>query len=153
MKRITMLLVLASVVAVVASAQPVRPDFSGKWVLDSAKSEMPLFLQRADMTVRHQDPKLVVSERQVNDRGTATGNYNYTTDGVASKGIDQGTTYETTGQWEGSVLVIRQKITGGINAETAEPWSLSADGTLLTIERSRKDAKGTTTHKLVYVKQ
>ena len=153
MKYFTVVLVLACVAVGAASAQPARPDFGGKWVLDPAKSEMPPFLQRADMTVRHQDPKLVVSERSISERGTAQGNYNYTTDGVTSKAVERGTTYETTGQWEGSVIVIRQKIYGELNVETAERWSLSADGTLLTIDRSRKDAKGTTTRKLVYVKQ
>jgi len=153
MKQLIAILVLASVAAVTASFQPARPDFSGKWVLDPARSEMPPFLQRADMTVRHQDPKLVVSERSFSERGTAQGNYNYTTDGVTTKGVDGGTTYETTGQWEGAAIVIRQKITGGMNADVVERWSLSADGSLLTIEHTMKDAGRTTSSKKVYVKQ
>lgn len=136
-----------------ASAQTVRPDFSGEWVLDLAKSVVPPSLQQAEMTVQHQDPTLAVTDRQRHDTGGTVGTYHYTIDGVASTATQGGTTYETTGRWEGPVLVIRQKITGKMNSEPVERWSLSADGNVLTIERSRNDTKGTATRTFVYLKQ
>ncbi len=125
----------ALLVALPGAAQD-KPNFSGTWKLNAAKSDYgpipaPEKLQR---TIKHSDPDLNISTTQTGQQGESTTELVYTTDGkpVTNK-TPRG---EVTGnaKWDGNVLVIASKREmQGAEITTNERWTLSEDGKMLTI--------------------
>ncbi len=146
---------LALVVAALAFAQG-KPNFSGTWTLDTAKSEMPggggggRGMGGGPMTVTQNDKQLTV-ERTM---GENTMKQVYNLDGTESKNEMMGRGGQTmtstaTAKWEGDKLVITTKSEGPNGPrEQTQSWSLNPDGTL-TIERTM----GQGTAKMVYTKK
>ena len=84
------------------------PNFSGSWILNTAKSDYGQFPAPEVMTreIRHNDPVLSLSTYQKGAQGELTTDLTYTTDGKpAINGPNQGSAH-----WEGDKLI------------TAPPW-------------------------------
>jgi hypothetical protein len=134
-----------------------RPDFSGTWTLDMAKSDMgqarPIGMPARKVTlVIKQTPALLAIEHKVGDRTeTAT----HKLDGSESVNKSpSGQDIKSTSRWVGSTLVTKSVMsTGNGTAETSDVRSLSADGKVMTIELTRKTPGGEVKQKLIYNKE
>jgi hypothetical protein len=149
--------VLALAVTAIAFAQA-RPDFSGTWTLDPARSVMgggpggrgpggpggpgPA----GPMTVRQTATELV---REIS-RGERTMTMAYKLDGSESTNAMGPMTSKSTASWNGEQLVIKTvRDTPNGTMETTETWSLGAGGNELMIVTATPRGE----RKMVYVKK
>ena len=132
--------ILTLVIAVSLSAAPKRPNFSGNWELDTAKSQMrPTKWNSLGLAVEHQEPKLKVNVTLKYPDG---GDYRYliplTTDGQPAS-VDMGKNVRVyRANWLGAKLELKWNEEG----QRTETWSLSQDGKTLTIIGSAKLTNG-----------
>jgi hypothetical protein len=159
MKKL-MLAALVFLLTASATAQAVKPDFSGKWNLDVAKSDFGAAPRPESIVhvIAHTEPALRVESTQTTQQGTATNVRNLTTDGkentntLRAMGGEQ--EVKSTTKWDGNKLVTALKIAfQGMTADILDTWDLSADGKVLTISREFKTSQGDFTQKTVYNKQ
>jgi hypothetical protein len=135
-----------------------KPDFSGTWTLDTAKSDMGQGRASAQAPTRtvtvviKQTPGALVIDRKAGERvETAT----LKLDGSESiNKSPSGQDIKSTSQWVGSTLVTKSMMaTGEGTAETSDVRSLSADGKVMTIDMTRKTPRGDVRQKLIYNRQ
>ena len=141
-RRITLVLALL----VFAGAALAKPNFSGQWKINGAKSSYGQFPvpEKYDRKIVHDDPKLEISTTQsgFGGQGDFTLEAKYTTDGKESSNPGfGGGAMKGTAKWDGDTLVI-ESVLAGQNGEIkfVEKWTLSADGK--TIEMSTKGSGG-----------
>lgn len=141
--------------ALAGSAQDAKPDFSGKWVLDTAKSDFGMLPPASAQThvIEHKDPKLKVNTTTKGPQGETSSERNYTTDGKENTNTQGPQEIKSTTKWDGKRLVTESKreIQGNI-IEIKDTWELSEDGKGLTISRDLKSPQGETSQKLIYNK-
>jgi hypothetical protein len=126
---------------VTLTAAQKKPNFSGRWELDPAKSQLrPLTKwNHLALVVEHQEPKLNVNMTTKFANGDAnTSELPLTTDGreVALETGKVSRLYRT--NWVGAKLVVKWDQGG----ERSETWALSPDGKTLTIDCAAKPANG-----------
>jgi hypothetical protein len=140
MKRVILALGLVCLVAAVAFAQA-KPNFAGKWTLDTAKSELggggggrggggP-------MTVTQTDKQLTV-ERTMGEN-TVKSVYNLDGTESVNEVSMRGNTMKqaSTAKWDGAKLVITTKFEGPNGPiEQNQTWSM-ADGNLVIEQQGR----------------
>jgi hypothetical protein len=146
--------VLALAITALASAQT-KPDFSGTWTLDPARSETaggPGGGGRGPggpagpMTVKQTATEL---SREMS-RGGQTMTMSYKLDGTESTNTMGPMTAKSTASWSGEKLVIKTvRETQNGTMETSETWSLAAGGKELTIVTVSPRGE----RKMVYTKQ
>ena len=157
MMRKTLLVCAAIFVATCLwAAQESKPNFSGKWELDVAKSEfgaLPGPSSRTDV-IDHQEPKVKITVTVKGPQGERTFERNYTTDGKENTNTQFNMEVKSKTHWEGKVLVTELKLEiQGNPLEIKEQWELSEDGKVLVIKRDLKSSQGDTSQKLVFSKQ
>jgi hypothetical protein len=143
-----------------AAAQDVKPDFSGKWNLDVAKSDFgpappP---ESIVMVIEHKEPNVKVSITQTGQQGVMSNVRNLTTDGkentnlMRTMGGEQDV--KSTTKWDGKKLATVLKIDAqGATVEIQDAWELAADGKVLTVSRVFKTPQGDFNTKAVFNKQ
>jgi len=165
LRRFPTSVALALVLAAAALAAPApsppavpRPDFSGTWVLDTARTEfgnIPGGRWRARVDViEHRDPALRQSLYMDNGVRRDTTHYVYNTAGrpVANRVDKQDIT--ATVQWQGSDLRLVSKTRLMLIEMTLdETWRLSPDGRTLTMTRLLKYPLGEGRAKLVFTRR
>jgi hypothetical protein len=146
--------------AVSAGAQNARPDFSGKWVLDTAKSDFgpsppPEFIIHV---IEHKEPNIKIVTSQKTMLGETTNERNLTTDGkdntnkMRMMGGEQDV--KSTSHWDGGKLATTMKLdVQGTTVELNDTWELSDAGKVLTIVRAVKTPQGDFTVKTVFNQQ
>jgi hypothetical protein len=144
-----------------ALAQSAKPNFSGKWILDQENSNLGAnakMIQKRQsiitLEVLHIDPQLVIISKNEFQGKVAIHEMKHMTDGKPYSNIgDQGTVINSKSHWEGNILVIESshESKSGLR-QTAERYSLSADGKVFTLE-SLKKAENTPNRMLVFRKQ
>ena len=134
-----------------------KPDFSGTWTLDMAKSDMghgrPSAPSAAKVTiVIKQTPAVLATTRNVG-KGPQTAIEKL--DGSESiNKSPSGQDSRSASRWVGSTLVTKSVMsTGQGTVETTFVRSLSADGKVMTIDTTMKTRNGETKKKLIYNKQ
>ena len=146
--------VLALAVTALAFAQG-KPDFSGTWTLDPAKSQMggggaPGGGGRGPagpITITQTATELT---RQVTGREGQPITLTYKLDGTESTNTMGPTTARSKASWDGNKLVLKTvRETPNGTVEATDTWSLSADGKELTIHSSTPRGERT----MVYTKQ
>jgi hypothetical protein len=146
-------LVALSLVSV--SAQQ-KPDFSGTWKLNVAKSDFGILggpTSRTDVII-HKDPSLSNSVTAEGAQGKVESKINYTTDGKEAVNKIGDREIKSTLKWAGSVLVINSKFTyNDADVVGEDNWTLSADGKTLTITRHFTSSLGDADQKFVFEKQ
>jgi hypothetical protein len=146
---------LALVALALGVAQAAKPDFSGNWKLNAAKSDfgaMPT-PARTDK-IRHNDPILLDSYTQSGPQGEISVDMKYSTDGQETTSSLHGSDLKSVAKWEGDQLVIEGKLSlNGAEVTLKDRWSLSADGKTLTIQRHADTPMGQTHQKIVLEKQ
>ena len=136
-----------------------KPDFSGTWTLDVAKSDMGKArlsagaLEASKLTiVIKQSPAVLATTRNVG-RGPETTILKL--DGSESiNKSPSGLDIRSTSRWEGPTLVTKSVMsTGHGTTESTLVRSLSADGKVMTIDTTIKTSNGVKKQKLIYNKQ
>ena len=144
----------------ISTAAQGQPNFTGTWALDVAKSDfgpMP-GPDSVVMTIDHKDPTLKVNVAQKSQMGDATNDSTYTTDGkenvnkMRSPAGDQDV--KSTTKWNGKMLATSRTIEAqGMSIGIDETWDLSADGKVLTINRTLNTPQGAFSTKMVLNKK
>ena len=133
-----------------------KPDFSGTWKLNVAKSDfgaLPGPESRTDV-ITHKDPSLSVNVTQEGADGRQQYTANYTTDGKEAVNQISSREVKSTLKWAGSTLLMTSKLVYNDVDVTGElTWSLSADGKTRTVSIHYKSAMGETDQKLIFEKQ
>ena len=155
MKYWTQLFCLTALVAGVHAA--IKPDFSGEWKLNPARSELgegfPAPTARTD-AIEHHEPNLRAHVQQVVAGQQREATFEYTTDGKECINQAFGNTVKAKLQWEDDALLIHSSMkVGGFGVTLDDRWTLSDGGKVLTISRhiERPGRKGD--QKLVFEKQ
>lgn len=150
------LLILLACVGIGALAADAKPNFSGDWKLDTAKSDFGGFPGPSSMTqkIAHEDPSLKVAAKMSTDNGDFDFESAYTTDGKESVNQFGPNSMKSTLAWEGDALLVNSKGQFGDNEVTMkDKWELSGDGKTLTVQRHFASSQGELTQKLVFQKQ
>lgn len=133
-----------------------KPNFSGTWKLNVAKSSfdpMPAPESRTDV-IEHTDATLKDSVTSVGGMGDIKGAMNFNTDGSETSNKLGPQEVKSTLAWEGSNLVINSKLMYNESEVTIKNvWSLSDDGKTLTESAHIASAMGEFDQKLIYEKQ
>jgi hypothetical protein len=109
-----------------------KPNFSGTWKLNVAKSDfgpLPAPDSRTDV-IDHNDPAMKINESMVTAQGNVNANINYTTDGKEATNQVGPREIKASLVWEGGKLVVNAKTTFQ-DAEVIikNVWTLSDDFT------------------------
>ena len=136
MKKIVILTVaLAAIGALGAAAD--KPNFSGDWTLDAAKSNFGQIPPPASMTrkVEQNGASVEVTQTETGGpQGEVTVTAKYSTDGQPTANQFRGADSQSTAKWEGDALAIvtNTKIQG-IPITVTERWTLSGDGKIMIV--------------------
>jgi len=154
------LLFLATVVFVVTAlicpAQEAKPDFTGKWVLDKAKSDFGQMPAPDTMSrvIDHKEPKMKIAETGKSERGERSSERNITTDGRENKNIFGSVEFVSRSKWEGKRLATEGKLkTQNGDFEINETMELNEDGKVMSLNRTFKGPQGEATQKLTLNKE
>lgn len=144
--------------AAVAFAAPLaaKPNFSGTWTLNVAKSDFGLLpgpTSRTDV-IEHNDPAFKDTVKQDGPQGAQTLTLSYTTDGKEATNDQGPMTVKSTLSWDGDNLVVDSKTNvQGNDVTIKQVWTLSADGNTLTVNAHLAAAAlGETDQKMVFDK-
>ncbi len=134
-----------------------KPNFSGSWKLNNAKSDfgpMPQGPEKFERKVDHKDPEMKVSTTQSMQGNERTTDSAYTIDGKEND-IQMGpATAKVTATWKESILeVVAKRDIQGNAITSAEKWALSADGKVLTVDTEITTPQGEFKLKFVMDKQ
>lgn len=132
----------AKAAARATSAPRVRPDLSGTWVLDTARSELGEFPGQPDARIdRIQQRGAVMLQTIVMERGGKrdTTTYRYVTDSSRVVNRLDHREIESRVWWEGAVLRLESSMRMLVfDLWTKERWSVAPDGRTLTVARRVK---------------
>ena len=113
-----------------------KPDFSGEWKMNPAKSDfgsMPA-PQVVTRSVKHHDPSLEYKSYQKGARGDATTEIKYTTDGKPCVNRIQDADAKGSAKWVGDELLIEYTLDyHGVPITSKEIWELGEGGRTLVI--------------------
>jgi hypothetical protein len=139
----------------VAVAQQ-KPDFSGTWKLNVAKSDfgaLPGPDSRTDV-ITHKEPSLTDEVTSEGAQGKQQYTVKYTTDGKEATNQIGGREVKSALKWEASTLLIDSKLLYNETEVNAQfKWSLSADGKTLTINAHYTSSLGETDQKIIMEKE
>ncbi len=136
MKKIIILtMALAAMAAFSAAAD--KPNFSGDWTVDVAKTNFGPIPGPTTRKVEHNDPALTMTETQTGGaQGNVTTTAKFSTDGTGTINKAMGGDAKSTATWDGNALAIVMK--GEVQSRPrtlTERWTLSDDGKVMTVTR------------------
>lgn len=131
-----------------------KPNFSGDWKMNAAKSNFgpipgPTSIVRK---VTHAEPSLAIVEEQQSDLGAQVTTRKYTTDGKDMSFESGGAVVRGTAVWERNTLILTS-IVDAISATFTDRMSLSEDGRTLTSAVHIASAQGDLDLVVVFDKQ
>ncbi|HEY9402781.1 MAG TPA: hypothetical protein VIQ24_08805 [Pyrinomonadaceae bacterium] len=151
--------------SMVVAAAAAKADFSGKWVMDKAKSEgVPPNMEQT-MTVTQTGDKIELETKIVAPQGERVIKDSYMVDGKETDFSPQGPQGamgkgKRTAKWsaDGAALEVSETATlngpnGPDEITATRKWSLAADGKTLTIELTFSGEQGVQKTKRVFAKQ
>ncbi len=154
---------LSAIVLLTAMVGAASPDFSGKWVMNKAKSEFRFGpdgpVPDVTMSVQQSADSIKVSQTFAGEQGEFNQDFDLKINGVTQQ--IQGFANQpakASAKWDASVLVldISQDFQGGDTSGTFtvnERWELSPDGKTLTIVTKLTGPMGDMNSKRVMEKQ
>ena len=158
MKSCTILLQVILLLSSAAVAQD-KPNFSGKWALDTAKSDFGELPGPDTQTnvIEHKDPniKLTQTIRGASvSGGKASSERRYTTDGKESPNKLGQQEVKSTCTWHGNKLVIDTKLEAPEGTlDIKDSWELTDGGKQMVVTRDFKGPQGERTQRLLFNKQ
>ncbi len=150
------LVVFAVMLLCFAAVVQAKPNFTGEWKLNPAKSDFGMMPAPSSATasVTHSEPSLKVAMKSVSEHGEFASENTYTTDGKECVNKGRMGEIKSTLKWDGDALVIESKAEfGGSPVTITDKWTLSEDGKVLTISRHFTSSQGEADAKQVYEKQ
>ena len=114
-----------------------KPNFTGQWKMDSAKSDWAQFPapERFDRKITHTDPNLQMSTTQSGPQGEVTTELKYITDGRETTNTIRGTETKGTAKWDGDALVIESaRPTPNGDIKILERWTSVNDGKAIQVD-------------------
>lgn len=132
-----------------------KPDYSGHWVVDLAKSDFGMMPPPSKMErdIEHKDPDMSIKSLQVGERGEIKTESKYTTDGKEATIKMRNREAKVKAIWDGAKLKVNSRIEfNGSEITQDETWIISEDGKTLTIENAIKAPQGEFTTKSVFTK-
>lgn len=139
--------------AVAGTAPAAALGYAGRWILDTAKSEMGKRLPRSrEDRMREQGAWMHVNSLTIRANGdTLRLDYRYRLDGGESVNRVLGQDVKTRGRREGTSLRFDSEAQLALFKFTVnEQWTLSRDGGTLTQERTSRSPMGDEKQKLVF---
>ncbi len=115
-------------------AQDKKPDFSGRWTIDTARSNygrMPA-PKTYEEVIEFKSPLLTIATTSEDGRGPSKYFLKLTTDGQDCINEVNGNEFHSKSHWEGGKVVTT--VTGDRGLSMVEVRSLSADGKTQTVE-------------------
>ena len=135
--RSALLLATLSLTAISLAAMA-RPNLTGTWTLDPAKSDFGPMPGPSSMTrvITHDDPALAIKTTQSGQRGEFTTELKYTTDGKESVNTTRMGDVKSVVSWDGDTLVVKYKIDNPNAGELTfvERWSTGDGGKSMTVK-------------------
>jgi len=125
-------------------AQEKKPDFSGQWTINAAKSDygrMPKPKTYVEV-IEQKEPSFTVTTTTEDQRGPSTMFLKLTTDDRDCINEVNGNEFHSKSHWEGAKLVTT--VTGDRGLSMVEVRSLSADGKTQTVETYMGQRGGST---------
>jgi hypothetical protein len=125
---------LIAALALTAAAAD-KPNFSGEWKLNLAKSTFGPVPAPTSFTrkVAHSEPSLTIADDQKGGTGDQSDTRTYTTDGKEIDYQANGANVKGTATWDGDTLVIRTNAdAGGVTISIIEKMTLSGGNKTLT---------------------
>ena len=148
MRRSCLATALFLVFALTASLRAAESDrdFSGKWVLDSAASDIGLLGQvEASLTVSQGEAGILCTSGPLR--------WSYALDGSETRKRVGEESWNSMTKWEGSALLVNTLVAGPRDYTVMDRWVLARDGATLTITRQIVRARGEVEGRLVYRRQ
>jgi hypothetical protein len=111
-----MRILAATLVALALAAHEIpaqsKPNFSGSWKMNAARSNFGLLPAPASIErkITHAEPSLVIVEAQDAGLGVDTVTRTYTTDGKGTTFVSQGAEVKGTAVWEGNDVVVTSEV-------------------------------------------
>ncbi len=149
-------LVLAAILLCVTMIAAAKPNFTGDWKLNAAKSQFGEMPAPSSMTnkITHDDPNLATHMKQVSDMGEMEMDAKYTTDGKECTNTMRDNPVTSVVKWDGDALMFESKGKfGDADFTMKDKWTLSGDGKVLTIERAFSSSFGEGKQTMVLDKQ
>jgi hypothetical protein len=119
----------------IAAAAADKPNFSGEWKMNAAKSVLGAVPAPTSWTrqVTHREPTLRIANDQKGGIGEQSYTRTYTTDGKEIAYQSDGTDVKGAATWDGDALVIRSYAdAGGTTISITEKMTLSGGNKTLT---------------------
>jgi hypothetical protein len=117
----------------VGGQSAVKPNFSGEWNINLAKSDFGVLPPPASIvrTITHAEPALTIVEVQRSDLGDQNTTRKYVTDGTETSFNANGADVKSSASWTEDTLVVVSRV-DAIGVTFNDKMSLSADGKTLT---------------------
>ncbi|HEY2164039.1 MAG TPA: hypothetical protein VGH04_08620 [Gemmatimonadaceae bacterium] len=153
------ILMLTTLAAMPSRRSPARarPDFSGSWAFDLAKSEGQMLPTSATLKVTQTDKQLTVERTTTQSGITRSAKSTYNLDGSPSKNSVEANgssvDFNSTTEWTENVLVIKTTANIGPGFSGTERWSLSDDKKTLVIAADASIGPQNMTAKQAFTKQ
>jgi len=146
------ILVLALLTAPAAAQN--KPNFSGQWKMNAAKSDFGLLPAPASFIrkVTHAEPSISIVEDQDAGAGPQTTTRKYTTDGKDVTFDIGGAQVKGVANWDGTTLVVETKVEVAF-LHYVDRMSLSEGGKVLTSEVHVTSPDGAVDLKVVFERQ
>jgi len=131
--QVTKLIGAVLSIAITAGGQaPAKPNFTGDWKMNAAKSDFGLLPPPASIrrTITHAEPNLTIVEDQRSDMGDASATRKYVTDGTPTTFTAQGAEVNGSAKWDENTLVVNSKV-DAIGLSFSDKMTLSPDGNML----------------------
>jgi hypothetical protein len=152
-RRFLLLLLFSTLLCSAFAQTQGKPNFTGEWQMDSAKSEFGKFPVPTAILrkIVQNGPDLTIDTTQRASNGEQTARVHYRTDGGETTNQLASGPATSHAFWDGQTLVIRttMKGKGDIDVLMEERWDLSPDGRTLTTTSHIETSKGSTDLKLV----
>jgi hypothetical protein len=164
MKLILSITCLVAVLFPLTTAAAAKPNFNGTWVLDPNRSfSNPPGLDQT-MTVVHTDDQINVDAKVKTQQGEQKVNETYKLDGneadFAPPGGQPGAKGKRKAMWltgaRGVVIedvVTTDSANGPVTRKTTRKWTLSPDGSVLTVDYYFDDPRGSFEARRVFIKK
>lgn len=155
-RRILTLTALVALAALFCFAAD-KPNYSGVWKINSAKSDfgpMPQGPDKFERTVDHKDPAIKITTVQSMGGNERTSTVEYNINGQEQVIKTPMGEYKATPAWKDNNLEVSAKREmQGMEIKSQEKWTLSADGKVLTVETALSTPQGDFAMKFVLDKQ
>jgi hypothetical protein len=143
---------LAMFVAPVTLLGQDKPDFSGEWKLNAAKSDfgMGQAPEKLIFKIDHKDPDFKITQTVAGPQGEMTNDQTMVIDGKEQTRTSQRGEVRFTPTWVGRQIIADQKLKIQDNDITIkESWSMADDKKSLTVTRQIQSPMGDMTMKIV----